>query len=123
MHNSSGLGKFMLLTVLLGSINTTWGNDMSAASDAEKNIQVDITGTADTRYSAIWTVTDNNGNKQQFDELGNVPSSYAYSGEAIAGAVTVLSDSGRLEVEIRKNGNRSRSSTQGKGSVVNIKVK
>lgn len=123
MHNGSGLRRFMLLTVYLGAINTAaWGNDMSAASDVEKNIQVNISGTADTRYAASWTVTDRDGGKQQFDESGKVPASYAYTGEAFAGTVTVLSDTGRLEVEIRKNGNRSRSSTQGKGSMLRIKV-
>ncbi len=88
------------------------------ATDTEKNIQVEISGTDETRYAATWTVTGSNGEQQQFEESGNVPASYAYSGEAIAGTVTVLSDSGRVEVEIRKNGNRSRSSTQGKGSEI-----
>lgn len=124
MHNASGLRQSILLAVCLGALSTvTWGGDMpSAASDTQKNIQVAITGTAETRYAATWTVTDSNGNKQQFEESGQVPASSAYSGEAIAGTVTVLSDLGRLEVEIRKSGNRSRSSTQGKGSVIKIQV-
>ncbi len=95
----------------------------SAASDAENNIQINITGTDETRYSATWTVNGSNGKQQQFEESGSVPASYAYSGEAIAGTVTVLNDSGRIEIEIRKDGNRSRSSTQGKGSEVKISVR
>ena len=88
----------------------------------EKNIQVVITGTEETRYAATWTITGSNGEQQQFEETGSVPASYAFSGEAIDGTVTVLSDSGRLEIEIRKNGSRSRSATQGKGSVVSVRV-
>ena len=122
MLKGSGLQRSIFLAVCLGSISTSWGNDMSEAANAEKNIQVNITGTAETRYTAIWTVTDSNGQKQEFEKSGHVPDSYAYSGEAITGAVTMLSDTGRLEVEIRKNGNRSRSSTQGKGSLLNIKI-
>ena len=98
---------------------------MSSAREegAEKNIHVEISGSAETRYAARWTITGRDGEQRQFEETGEVPASYAYSGDAIAGEVRVLSDSGRLEVEIRKSGNRSRSATQGKGSVIRIHVR
>jgi hypothetical protein len=93
------------------------------ARDAEGNIQVLISGSDEARYAATWTVTGNDGARQEFEESGGVPARYAYNGEAITGTVTVMSASGRVEVEIRKNGNRSRSSTQGEGSVVSINMR
>jgi hypothetical protein len=90
--------------------------------NTEKNIQIVITGTDKTRYAATWTVIGNNGERHRFEESGYVPANFTYNGQAIDGTVTALSDSGRLEVEIRKNGNRSRSSTQGKGSNIRVRV-
>lgn len=125
MQNGSGWAKSVLLAVCLGAATTTWGSDMQAGqkTDTKSNIQVLISGSDEARYAATWTVTAHNGEQHEFEEEGAVPASYAYSGQAIQGAVTVLSASGRVEVEIRKSGNRSRSSTQGKGSVVNISVR
>lgn len=88
----------------------------------ENDIQVVITGSASTRYAANWTVIGHSGDSHKFEESGQVPASFSYEGKAIDGTVTVMSDPGQLEVEIRKSGNRSRSSTQGKGSTLNITV-
>ena len=123
MRNDSRLRKFMLLAASLGMIGIAWGGDTGIRKMGEEDdIQIAITGSASTRYAAYWTVIDHTGESYKFEEVGEVPASFSYEGKAIDGTVTVMSDPGLLEVEIRKSGNRSRSSTQGKGSRIKISV-
>ncbi|MGS2745276.1 hypothetical protein ACU6TU_17000 [Halomonas sp. LS-001] len=84
-------------------------------------IQIEITGTPGMAFNAQWQVT-REGDTQTYQENGQAPAHYVYEGDAIQGRIQSLSE-GRLEVSVNKGGNRSRSSTQGKGSTLNISVK
>jgi hypothetical protein len=86
-----------------------------------QQIQVEVSGTSGVVFSAEWKVT-HNGETQTYQEEGQVPADYAFEGEGIQASIKVLSE-GRLDVTVQKGGNRSRSSTQGKGSTVNIAVR
>ena len=86
-----------------------------------EKILIEISGTEGVVYSADWQVTVD-GETYSYQEEGKAPTHYAYEGNAIQGSIKTLSE-GRLEVTIQKGGNRSRSSTQGKGSMLNISVR
>lgn len=87
-----------------------------------KPINIDISGTADTVYSAYWRV-ENAGETQEYhQEHGQVPAKLSYHGDAISGTVTLLS-AGQLTLTVEKNGSRSRSVTQGKGSTLQFSVR
>ncbi|WP_404414935.1 hypothetical protein LG277_13795 [Vreelandella aquamarina] len=86
-----------------------------------EKILIEISGTEDVVYSADWQVTVD-GETYSYQEEGKAPAYYAYEGNAIQGSIKTLSE-GRLEVTIQKGGNRSRTSTQGKGSTLNIAVR
>ncbi len=88
----------------------------------DANIYIQISGDEGTRFAAEWVITSADGVVNRFEHEGSIPVTYAYMGEAISGTVTQLSEGGRLLVEIRNNGNRSLSSTQGKGSVLKTTV-
>jgi len=89
-------------------------------SDANQ-IHISITGSPETRYSARWRVTQNGEVQEYKEDNGTVPAEYAYEGESLEGRVSMLNE-GRLEVDITKGGNRSRSATQGKGGTLQINV-
>ena len=125
MPKESLLAACVVAAICTGPASLAWGKDM--APDPEKHsgasIQVSVNGSDDIRYAAAWTVTAESGEQEQFETSGEAPAVHMYRGVAISGTVTVLSPTGRLEVEILKNGNRSRSSTQGGGSVVRMTVR
>lgn len=84
-------------------------------------IRIEIDGTPGTAFSARWTIK-NAGEIQEYHEPdGRVPASATFEGESVEGHVVLLSD-GQLDVTVSKGGNRSRSSTQGKGSTLQISV-
>lgn len=97
---------------------------MAASSSQEQTmnaIRIEIDGTPGTAFSARWTIK-NDGEIQEYREPdGRVPASLKFEGSGVEGHVELLSD-GQLDVTVSKNGNRSRSSTQGKGSTLNIGV-
>ncbi|NYS62310.1 hypothetical protein HZS81_16270 [Halomonas salicampi] len=86
-----------------------------------QQIQVEVSGTPGVAFSAEWRVT-HNGDTQTYQEEGQVPADYTFEGEGIQASIKVLSE-GQLDVTVQKSGNRSRSSTQGKGSTLNIAVR
>jgi len=89
--------------------------------EAMSQIQIEINGTPGMTFSAQWQVT-RDGDTQTYQENGQTPTQFVYEGDAIQGRIQSLSD-GRLQVLVHKGGNRSRSSTQGKGSTLNISVR
>lgn len=107
------IGASLLVSLPLGAA--------TVKDEAMGQIQIEINGTPGTVYSAQWQVA-RDGDTQTYQETGQVPAHYAYEGDAIQGSIQSLSE-GRLEVSIQKGGNRSRSSTQGKGSTLNISVR
>ncbi|MGY4877646.1 hypothetical protein ACLUEY_07130 [Vreelandella aquamarina] len=96
-------------------------NAATVKDEAMGQIQIEINGTPGMAFSAQWQVT-RDGDIQTYQENGQAPTHYAYEGDAIQGRIQSLSE-GRLEVSVNKGGNRSRSSTQGKGSTLNISVR
>ncbi|SHM24782.1 hypothetical protein SAMN05878437_1966 [Vreelandella subglaciescola] len=84
-------------------------------------IRIEIDGTPGTAFSARWTIK-NDGEIQEYREPdGRVPASLRFEGSGVEGRVELLSD-GQLDVTVSKNGNRSRSSTRGKGGTLHISV-
>lgn len=87
------------------------------------DIHITMGGTPGVMYSAQWKVTQADGVQEHNEENGTVPAEYHFEGEALEGKVTVLSEEGRLDVVIQKDGNRSSSSTNGSGSTLNMAVR
>ncbi|WP_346796953.1 hypothetical protein R5M92_15950 [Halomonas sp. Bachu 37] len=87
------------------------------------DIRISIDGTPGVVYSAHWKITQDDGVQEHKEENGTVPAEYHFEGTALEGKVTVLSDEGRLDVDVQKDGNRSSSSTSGGGSTLNIAVR
>ncbi|GHC21246.1 hypothetical protein GCM10010082_11130 [Kushneria pakistanensis] len=85
------------------------------------DIDVDIAGTADTRFSARWELTRADGSRQVIEEEGRIPTRRHFQGMALTAELTVL-DEGRLQLAIQKGNSRSRSSTGGAGSRISISV-
>ncbi len=84
-------------------------------------IRIEVDGTPGTAFSARWTIK-NGGEIQEYREPdGRVPASATFEGESVDGQVVLLSD-GQLDVTVSKGGNRSRSSTRGKGGTLHISV-
>lgn len=119
MRDRSEVIRLVLLAICIYVTQNAWAGE--TPSDKSKVILIDISGSDNTQYKFAWTVTGNNGERQRFEEVGRVPTHYAYDGQAIAGEIIVLSEPGQLQVEIRRKGNYSRSVTQGKGSVLRIR--
>lgn len=110
----AGLSTIVLLTASLIS--------QSAKVQAMNFINIEISGTAGTVYSAYWRV-ENAGKTQEYHQAhGQVPAKLNYHGDAISGTVTLLS-AGQLTLTVEKNGSRSRSVTQGKGSTLQFSVR
>ena len=86
-------------------------------------IRITMEGTEGAEFSARWQVIHEGETTEHVEENGRVPAEFSYEGDALDGTVTLLSDGDRLEVDIQKGTNRSRSSTQGKGSTLNISVR
>ena len=95
----------------------------SAAADTEGNIQLTISGDKQTRFSGECVVTLSDGREETIPFGGSVPLERRLHGSGLSCRLQQDSEHGSLQVEVRKNGNVSRSRTQGKGSVVNLRVK
>ncbi|MDR5898889.1 hypothetical protein QC823_07790 [Halomonas vilamensis] len=108
------LGASMLVSLPLGA-------DTMEEDAMGQQIQIEVSGTPGVVFSAEWRVTQD-GETQTYQEEGQVPADYAFEGDAIQASIEVLSE-GRLDITVQKGGNRSRSSTQGKGSTLNFAVR
>ncbi|WP_404376378.1 hypothetical protein [Vreelandella aquamarina] len=95
-----------------------------AAQEQDMNrIHITMGGSPGAEFSAQWRITHNGETVDHPETRGTVPSEFTFEGDALEGTVTLLSDDERLEVDIVKGSNRSRSSTQGKGSTLMVMVR
>lgn len=85
-------------------------------------IYITMSGSDGAIFSAHWRVTHNGETTEYHEEEGRVPAQFSYEGTALEGTVTMLSGGERLEVDIQKDGNRSHSSTQGKGGTLTLMI-
>lgn len=88
-----------------------------------ETIHITMEGTPGAVFSAQWRITQNGQVIEHIEERGTVPTEYTFTGSAIEGTVKLLSDNQRLEVEILKGSNRSRSSTQSTGGTLTVGVR
>ncbi|WP_447530464.1 hypothetical protein [Vreelandella sp. TE19] len=86
-------------------------------------IQINVSGTPGAEFSAHWRVSNGDEVTEYFEERKSVPFEFSYEGTALEGEVTLLTDNERLEVDILKGTNRSRSSTQGKGGTLTLTIR
>jgi hypothetical protein len=108
------------------AIGLTFHPSINAQSQQEASmsqIRITMGGTQGAAFSARWKVTHEGETTEHVEENGRVPAEFSYEGEALEGTVTLLSDGDRLEVDIQKGTNRSRSSTQGKGGTLTVSIR
>ena len=70
-----------------------------------------------------FSMTHNGETVEHPETRGTVPAEFTFEGDTLEGTVKLLSDDERLEVDIVKGSNRSRSSTQGKGGTLTVVVR
>ncbi len=75
-----------------------------------------MSGSPGAEFSAEWRIT------QDGDTIEH-PETRGFEGDTLEGTVKLLSDDERLEVDIVKGSNRTRSSTQGKGGTLTVVVR
>tara|TARA_R110001583_G_scaffold28281_4_gene100627 strand:- start:1290 stop:1640 length:351 start_codon:yes stop_codon:yes gene_type:complete len=110
----------------LFAIGLTFHPSINAQSQQEASmsqIRITMEGTQGAAFSAHWKVTHEGKTTEHVEKNGRVPAEFSYEGEALDGTVTLLSDGDRLEVDIQKGTNRSRSSTQGKGGTLTVLIR
>ncbi|WP_083007802.1 hypothetical protein [Halomonas sp. GT] len=98
---------------------------MGMAAQEQDMTQIHITmgGTPGAEFSAQWRITHNDETIEHPETRGTVPAEFTFEGTTLEGTVKLLSDNDRLEVDILKGNNRSRSSTQGKGGTLTVMVR
>ena len=85
-------------------------------------IHITMSGSPGAEFSAHWRITHNGETVEHPETRGTVPAEFTFEGDTLEGTVKLLSDDERLEVDIVKGSNRSRSSTQGKGGTLTVVV-
>lgn len=91
-------------------------------SGVGSSIQLAITGTPETLFTAECVVTTA-GEEEVLALHGQTPQDYQIAGEKITCAIMQTSAAGHLQVEIRKDGNISRSRTNGKNSTIRLSLR
>ncbi|WP_447554770.1 hypothetical protein [Vreelandella sp. EE22] len=86
-------------------------------------IQINVSGTPGAEFSAHWRVSNGDEVTEHREERKSVPAEFSYEGSELQGTVTLLTDNERLEVDIMKGTNRTRSSTQGKGGTLTLHIR
>lgn len=86
-------------------------------------IHITMSGSPGAKFSAQWRITHEGETTEHFEKQGTVPAEFTFEGDTLEGTVKLLSDDERLEVDIVKDSNRSRSSTQGKGGTLTVVVR
>lgn len=111
----SGFGITMLTaTLILAAVPDTWSQN--------GNIHLLITGDEETRFSGQCVIAARERDKLHALD-GAVPSEHSWQGGAISCEISQVSARGALEVVLTKDGNRTRSRTEGEGSVVRLNVR
>lgn len=96
---------------------------LAAQEQDMTQIHITMGGTPGAEFSAEWRITHNDETIEYPEVLGTVPAEFTFEGTVLEGTVKLLSDDERLEVDIVKGSNRSRSSTQGKGGTLTVVVR
>ncbi|WFE70370.1 hypothetical protein P8S55_11275 [Halomonas sp. M1] len=86
-------------------------------------IHITMSGSPGAEFSAEWRITHEGETTEHLEERGTVPAEYTFEGTSLEGTVKLLTDDERLDVDIVKGTNRSRSSTQGKGGTLTVMVR
>ncbi len=76
-------------------------------------IHITMGGTPGAEFSAQWRITHADETIEHPETRGTVPADFPFEGTTLEGTVKLLSEDDRLEVDILKGSNRSRSATQG----------
>ncbi|MCE8004816.1 hypothetical protein [Billgrantia ethanolica] len=121
--------SWILLASLIGfsfKLTVAGANAMSEqisrGDPPESEIVIVFDGVPNTRFQASLTIDD--GGQITTHELEeSVPSEYRYKGEVLEARIRQTSQEGALSVEVRKRGNVSRSSSQGQGSEIRLRVR
>ncbi|WP_232774480.1 hypothetical protein [Halomonas sp. MES3-P3E] len=86
-------------------------------------IHITMSGSPGAEFSAEWRITHEGDTIEYPETRGTVPAEFTFEGTALEGTVKLLSDDERLEVDIQKGSNRTRSSTQGKGGTLTVSIR
>lgn len=113
--NYSLLASLITLCVPLGAI--------AAQEQAMTQIHITMSGSPGAEFSAEWRITHEGDTIEHVEKRGTVPAEFTFEGTTLEGTVKLLTDDERLEVDIVKGSNRSRSSTQGKGGTLTVVVR
>lgn len=104
----------------------TFGFPLTGLAAQEQDmtqIHITMSGSPGAEFSAEWRITHNGETVEHPETHGTVPAEFTFEGDMLEGTVKLLSDDERLEVDIVKGSNRSRSSTQGKGGTLTVVVR
>lgn len=115
-----GLFNYALLTAVI-----TLGVPLGATAAQEQamtKIHITMSGSPGAEFSAEWRITHEGETTEHIEKQGTVPAEYTFEGTTLEGTVKLLTDDERLDVDIVKGSNRSRSSTQGKGGTLTVTV-
>ncbi|NDL70217.1 hypothetical protein [Vreelandella alkaliphila] len=118
--NASRFNDILLTAVLTLGLPFT---GMAAQEQEMTQIHIAMGGTPGAEFSAQWRITHNDETIEHPEARGTVPAEFTFEGTTLEGTVKLLSDDERLEVDIVKGSNRSRSSTQGKGGTLSVVVR
>ena len=112
-------GLFSGAATLAGLCALTAGSAMAAT---ESNIHLTITGDDQTHFRGECLLRFSDGTQEAIVLDGSVPLESRLRGSGLACQLQQTSEQGSLQVEVRRDGNVSRSHTQGKGSTINLRV-
>ena len=95
-----------------------------AAADNPKPdaIELRLTGDEAVRFTGTCVVHDAEGSRHEHEIAGRTPAEHRFQGQRIACRITLTAGEGRLTVELASPGNVARSSTQGAGSTVHLRM-
>ncbi|GGW69052.1 hypothetical protein [Vreelandella hamiltonii] len=118
-HASRFYGALFTAVLTLGSPLA----GLAAQEQDMTQIHITMSGSPGAEFSAEWRITHDGETVEHPETRGTVPAEFTFEGDTLEATVKLLSDDERLEVDIVKGSNRSRSSTQGKGGTLTLMVR
>lgn len=118
-HSSRRYGAWLTTVLTLGLSFP----GLAAQEQDMTQIHITMSGSPGAEFSAEWRITQDGDTIEHPETRGTVPAEFTFEGDTLEGTVKLLSDDERLEVDIVKGSNRSRSSTQGKGGTLTVVVR